>query len=192
MSTSTSLKAKLGCGIDRAARNGRIDSRRPLHGLAEARMRETYFEMLHAHGPTRRRTAASIGRARRSSANDNPHQEADTLLQQAVLMAQGDILLEQLPDAPEAPAPEDAQEAVIAHGELSGHRHVARGRVRLVHRPEEARDIPAGLYVGHLSVKSPQTLLEHDQHGPIALSPGIYRVRRQRRLDASDALAVTD
>jgi hypothetical protein len=163
-----------------------------LHGLAEARLREARLEILHARAPMRGRTPAIVRQALRAPTNDNPCHGSETALRPSVLLAQGDILLERLADAPEAPAPEDAQEAVIAHGELSGHRHIAHGRVHFAYQPSQAREIPDGLYLGHLYVKSAPASLEHDEHGPIALSPGTYRVRRQRRLDPSETLAVTD
>jgi hypothetical protein len=111
------------------------------------------------------------------------------------MCAQGDILLERVDDLP---ATDDAVEiadtdvVILAHGELSGHRHAAHGRVKLVYDAAHARDIPLGLYVGHLHVTAGSARLEHEEHGTIALQRGIYRVRRQRRLEPSDADIVKD
>ena len=49
-----------------------------------------------------------------------------------------------------------------------------------------AREIPAGLYVAHVQVKGPAARLEHEEHAPIALEQGTYRVRRQRQLEPTD------
>ena len=49
-----------------------------------------------------------------------------------------------------------------------------------------AREIPSGLYVGHVQVNSPTARLEHEEHAPITLPQGTYRVRRQRQLEPTD------
>ena len=49
-----------------------------------------------------------------------------------------------------------------------------------------------GLYVGHLHVKSGSARLEHEEHDAITLQAGTYRVRRQRRLEPTDADIVED
>ena len=49
-----------------------------------------------------------------------------------------------------------------------------------------ARDIPPGLYVAHVEVRSPTARLEHEEHAPILLEQGTYRVRRQRQLEPTD------
>ena len=45
-----------------------------------------------------------------------------------------------------------------------------------------ARDIPPGLYVGHVRVGSAYARVTHDEHAPLTLPRGTYRVRRQREL----------
>jgi hypothetical protein len=49
-----------------------------------------------------------------------------------------------------------------------------------------AREIPTGLYVGHVRIASPTARLEHEEHAPITLDQGTYRVRRQRQLEPTD------
>jgi hypothetical protein len=105
------------------------------------------------------------------------------------LCAQGDILVERVDDAPVSGqilnAP-DAVAVVVAEGELTGHHHKVLGCVTLYRDDALARDIPDNLYIGHLQVAGPGARLEHDEHAPITLTPGTYRVRRQRHLEPSD------
>ena len=85
------------------------------------------------------------------------------------ILAQGDLLLEKVPDiAPSGTIAENAEGAamVLAEGEDSGHRHAIRERVTMFHDDSLARDIPAGLYVGHVQVNSPSARVTHDEHAP--------------------------
>jgi len=122
-----------------------------------------------------------------SSGNTRPSQSGRTSIR---LCAQGDILLERVDGLSTTDGAAETTEPnliVLAHGELSGHRHTVRGHVRLVHDAARARDIPEGLYLGHLHVLGVPARLEHEQHAAIALQPGTYRVRRQRHLEPGDA-----
>jgi hypothetical protein len=40
--------------------------------------------------------------------------------------------------------------------------------------------------VGHVRVNGPTARLEHEEHAPITLERGVYRVRRQRQLEPTD------
>jgi hypothetical protein len=111
------------------------------------------------------------------------------------IFAQGDLLLERVPDIP--PSGTVAQNAegaamVLAEGEESGHRHAIREHVTLFRDDSLAKDIPAGLYVGHVQVDSPSARLTHEEHAPITLLRGTYRVRRQRELGPRDARVLGD
>jgi hypothetical protein len=111
------------------------------------------------------------------------------------MCAQGDILIERVGDCPTFDDVGEMGEpdvVILAYGELSGHRHFVRGRVNFVFDAAEARDIPPGLYLGHLHVMGVTARLEHDEHAPIVLQRGIYRVRRQRRFEPMDAAIVED
>jgi len=103
--------------------------------------------------------------------------------------AQGDILLERVNQAPVSGqilhAP-DAEALVVAEGELTGHHHKISGCATLYRDDALARDIPDNLYIGHLQVEGTGARLEHDEHAPIDLALGTYRVRRQRQLEPSD------
>ena len=111
------------------------------------------------------------------------------------LYAQGDLLIERVADTPPTgsvvgPAADGA--VVLAEGETTGHRHVIWDRVTMFRDDGLARDIPGGLYVGHVRVDGAPALLQHEEHAPIELPRGTYRVRRQRELEPKDARIVVD
>ena len=112
-----------------------------------------------------------------------------------MLYAQGDLLIEKVGDvAPSGtsigPLPTGA--TVVAEGEATGHRHAFFGPVTMFRDDGLARDIPGGLYVGHVRVDAPSARLEHDEHAAITLPRGTYRVRRQRELEPKDARVIVD
>lgn len=111
------------------------------------------------------------------------------------LYAQGDLLIERVADTvpagiPIGPGSDGA--VVLAEGETSGHRHAFYDHVTMFRDDGLARDIPGGLYVGHVRVDTPCARLVHDEHAPIELPKGTYRVRRQRELEPQDARIVVD
>lgn len=75
------------------------------------------------------------------------------------LVAQGDLLIARIADFP-ASGVRIATDGtiVLAHGELSSHRHVVCGSALFFRDDALARDIPAGLYVGHLKVEKTATI----------------------------------
>lgn len=105
------------------------------------------------------------------------------------LYAQGDILIERIDDRPVSGRVihfVDDGSVIIAEGEASGHHHRIFGCVTLYRDDALAREIPTGLYVGHVQVKGCTARLEHEQHAPVALPQGTYRMRRQRQLEPTD------
>lgn len=109
--------------------------------------------------------------------------------------AQGDLLIERVEDIPPRGTllPSAADGAVVlAEGETSGHRHAIFEQVTLFRDDGLARDIPNGLYVGHVRVEAPSARLVHEEHDAITLPKGTYRVRRQRELEPRDARIVID
>jgi len=111
------------------------------------------------------------------------------------IFAQGDLLLERVDDvAPSGMVTENAEGAplVLAEGEESGHRHAIGERVTMFQDEKLARDIPAGLYIGHVQVSSAYARVTHDEHAPITLPRGTYRVRRQRELGPLDVRVLAD
>jgi hypothetical protein len=111
------------------------------------------------------------------------------------IFAQGDLLLERVPDV--SPSGMVAQNAdgtamVLAEGEATGHRHAIWECVTMFRDDRLAWDIPAGLYVGHVQVNAPSARLTHDEHAPLILLRGTWRVRRQRELGPRDARVLAD
>jgi hypothetical protein len=105
------------------------------------------------------------------------------------LCAQGDILIERVVDLPLSGIIvrcEEDRPLVIAEGEATGHRHSLLGPVTMYRDDTLAQDIPAGLYVAHVQVASAAASLEHEEHAPITLPQGTYRIRQQRQLALTD------
>ncbi|HWE16222.1 MAG TPA: hypothetical protein VG758_03420 [Hyphomicrobiaceae bacterium] len=55
-----------------------------------------------------------------------------------------------------------------------------------------ARDVPPELYIAHVTVRSPTARLVHEEHAPITLDKGTYRVRRQRQLEPTEVGIIED
>lgn len=111
------------------------------------------------------------------------------------LYAQGDVLIEEVVDRmPSGSAVEPAADGVyvLAEGEVTGHRHTMCERVTFFRDDALARDMPAELYIGHVRVDGPTARVEHQEHAPITLPRGTYRVRRQRELQPKDVRLVAD
>jgi hypothetical protein len=112
-----------------------------------------------------------------------------------VMYAQGDLLIERVDDVcPSGTilAPDASGATVLAEGELTGHRHTIHDQVTMFRDDALARDVPGGLYIGHVKVEGAPATIRHQEHAPIALGEGTYRVRRQRELEPKDAVIVAD
>lgn len=111
------------------------------------------------------------------------------------ILAQGDLLFERVPDVPPSGTrvTSSADGAiVVAEGEMTGHRHRFYDSVVMFRDDALAWDIPSGLYVGHVSVDTPEARLLHEEHAPLVLPRGTWRVRRQRELEPNDVRYVAD
>ena len=90
---------------------------------------------------------------------------------------QGDVWIERI-DPGAVPAdlervrPDGRKRIVLAEGQATGHAHTLPAR-----SVRTARRDPSGVL--YLDVKA-FAKVTHDEHDPIALEPGVYRVRRQR------------
>ena len=175
----------------RAAAKRLVDWQRPLMALVAARLCKSRIEIECS------RRAWRSPRAPHSTAitavPSAPNNRATRPNGPLTMCAQGDIFLERVAEPPtDAGECSEPKCIILAHGELSGHSHAVRGRVRLAHDSARARDIPDGLYLGHLDVIAEPAELTHQQHATVTLRPGTYRVRRQRRLEPADAEIIRD
>lgn len=83
----------------------------------------------------------------------------------------GDVFLRKVSELPAGAVREAIDgDVILAHGEVTGHAHRIRERTVALWSVAEQR---------YLTVDGPATLT-HEEHGPIALEPGIYEVVRQR------------
>ena len=102
----------------------------------------------------------------------------------AILYRQGDVLLikhDRLPSSAVL-APHDSDRIVLASGKATGHEHAVS--------PEHAQSF-------HLDNETflevtQGAVLRHDEHAPIQLEPGIYKVVRQREFDPTSFKYVND
>ena len=111
------------------------------------------------------------------------------------MFAQGDLLIERVADVKPSGTvvePDATGAFVLAEGEFTGHRHAIYDRVTMFRDDYLAREIPTGLYVGHLKVAGHSVVVLHQEHAPIILKNGTYRVRRQRELEPKDIALVSD
>lgn len=113
-----------------------------------------------------------------------------------MLYAQGDILIEKVADAKPGNATNiDPDESVVlARGEVTGHRHRFTGDSGVVMFRDDglARGLAPELYVGHVVVPESGANLIHEEHDTIALTPGTYRIRRQREWTSEHVRVVAD
>ena len=111
------------------------------------------------------------------------------------IYAQGDLLIERVEDVEPSGTiilPDPLGACVLAEGELSGHRHIISEPVTMFRDDALARHVPSSLYIGHVKIASGSAILQHQEHAPIELRAGTYRVRRQRELEAADVSIVAD
>ena len=101
-----------------------------------------------------------------------------------MMLRQGDVLLAQvdeLPSGMDEVAPERRAgrlEHILAHGEATGHAHaiIASDEVALRRDPERRM---------FLVVEGSPSELRHEEHRPLPVPPGKYRIVRQRSYDVA-------
>jgi len=95
---------------------------------------------------------------------------------------QGDVFIEQVDGLP--PGAERLHGPIIlAEGEATGHAHRVSNRL--------AKFFQAANGERFLVVKR-RTAVEHEEHDPVALSPGTYQVKRQREYSPEEIRNVAD
>ena len=82
-------------------------------------------------------------------------------------VVQGDVLLWPIKAVPEGAEVQPGNRHVLAEGEVTGHAHVLEGAELAVLEAERIVTAAAG------------AALRHEDHGPIAVPPGAYRVIQQ-------------
>jgi hypothetical protein len=98
------------------------------------------------------------------------------------LYRHGDLLVESADKIPKNARL--VQHLVLAEGELTGHSHRIAEK-----KAAELYQTSAGLF---LRVTAAQATLIHQEHGPITLTQGCYRVWRQREYSPREIRVVRD
>lgn len=110
---------------------------------------------------------------------------------------QGDVLIENVPTIPTtAVKQKKSRRVILAHGEVTGHHHCLetadpadwwkQGEI------STANDKPRTL-AGELFMTLPAgATVTHQEHAPIELPPGNYRVTRQREYSPEEIRNVAD
>lgn len=100
-----------------------------------------------------------------------------------MLWRQGDVFIQSIQAIPAASRATPLPHGVLVHGEITGHSH----------RVEDLRE--ASLFSGrtpdeiYIEVTGDVVRIVHEEHGPVSLPGGLYRVWRQREY-APDAIRV--
>ena len=100
------------------------------------------------------------------------------------MLRQGDVLLQRIARLPTGVQVQSHDVIVLAHGEVTGHAHTINDRTAQV-----------GLDEGGVMFLTIEELTEvrHQEHAPLIVTPGIYRVIRQREwTDADEPRQVAD
>lgn len=94
---------------------------------------------------------------------------------------QGDVFVERVESMPADATPLDGP-IILAHGEVTGHCHEIKTRgAKLFDKAGE-----------RFLVLAKQSVLRHQEHDPITLEPGTYRVVRQREYSPEAIRNVAD
>lgn len=106
---------------------------------------------------------------------------------------QGDVMLIRVDDDRRGTAVRENGRIVLAHGEATGHAHVVEPGEKSTAYLEEIPNERDGLgALRLLRVVGRSALLKHDEHAPITIRPGTYRVRRQREYSPEEIRRVAD
>jgi hypothetical protein len=99
-----------------------------------------------------------------------------------MLYRHGDVLVADVPAVP--PGAQRRPDLVLAYGEMTGHSH------RVV--PADAAELYDHEGLLYLRVTAARATLLHEEHGPIELREGSYRVWRQREYTPREIRVVVD
>lgn len=103
-----------------------------------------------------------------------------------MLMRQGDVFVQAIDIIPEGVRASTLPHGTLVHGEVTGHSHrledLSTGRLF-------PGTLPGELF---LEITAPRARIVHEEHGPIELGRGIYRVWRQREYSPQAIRHVSD
>lgn len=90
-----------------------------------------------------------------------------------MIMRQGDVLIQRVDEklAKGEKVPRDGGRVVLAYGEVTHHAHAILAKNCTLFRCEDD--------TRYMVVTGRAVTLKHEEHSPIRIPPGIYRVRRQ-------------
>jgi hypothetical protein len=100
---------------------------------------------------------------------------------------QGDVLIERIDAIPPAAVPATARGRwILAEGEVTGHTHsvAAEDATLLLLELEDEMEMYLRVHTA--------TEVTHQEHGPISLAPGDYRIGRQREYSPEQIRRVAD
>jgi hypothetical protein len=98
---------------------------------------------------------------------------------------QGDVFFERVTKIPARMRERPLPHVTLVHGEMTGHSH-------RIADPRTATLFAAGPTTFYLDVHAGGAMVVHEEHGPIALEPGLYRVWRQREYSPEAIRVVRD
>ena len=101
------------------------------------------------------------------------------------MFRQGDVLIVAVDKLPEnlSPVPRENGAVVLAHGEATGHTHAVRAKNATLYSANAER---------FLRVTKRSVALLHEEHSPITIAPGVYKVIRQREYSPEEIRNVAD
>ena len=104
---------------------------------------------------------------------------------------QGDVFIKRIADqTPKHPVKPDA--VILAHGEVTGHCHAIADLDAVTHFAPIDAATDSALAAPMLLVLARAAEVTHQEHAPIALDPGSYRVTRQREYSPAAIRNVAD
>ena len=107
--------------------------------------------------------------------------------EEAMQFRQGDVFVEKIDNQVREELTEvkpDQGRVVLAYGEVTGHAHALKAK--------DAKLFEVKGWVDRVLVVAKATALMHEEHAPIELPPGTYRVKRQREYHPEEIRTVAD
>jgi hypothetical protein len=100
---------------------------------------------------------------------------------------QGDVLIVSVKEFPANldPVERENGRVVLAHGEVTGHAHAIEGEGAALFRAPK-------LMAVFITITGGPAALEHQEHDPMVIPPGVYRVIRQRKYAPEEIRNVAD